>query len=187
LIEVEVSDVAYNPDQGGYVVVLHDKHSERWLPIFIGSGEAQSIAVNLRANQYPRPMTFDLVSSLIEACGGRVNAIRIPILREGIYYAEIEVIRFDNEKLIIDSRPSDAIPLALRLGIPIMINRDVFETACQGGLPHIDSFEDRILQLEAELQAAVVREDFEVAANIRDQIKYYREAMSNDGEANHEE
>jgi uncharacterized protein len=177
VIEVTVSEVTFSPSQGGYVVILREKDSERWLPIYIGPGEAQSIAVNLRGGQYQRPMTFDLVASLLRALEGRVRSAQITRLHDNTFFAEILLERPDGELIRLDARPSDAIPLALRLGLPVQVDDDVMEVAGQQGFPQMVALEERILQLESELEEAVAREDFEQAARLRDQIRYYRKLI----------
>jgi len=171
---VEVAQVTFSAPHGGYVVILRQQDVDRWLPIFIGSGEAQSIARNLRGDSYPRPMTFDLIAALLEALDGEVLEAAITRLHENTFYAEVVLKRPDGEVLRIDSRPSDAIPLALRLGLPIRLAEDVMATAGHEGFPRMISLENQIDELESELRAAVEREDFERAAQLRDQIRYYR-------------
>ncbi len=177
MIEVEVKEVTYSPNQNGYMVVLQEKEGERWLPIFIGPAEAQSIAVNLRGGQYLRPMTFDLVSSMLRALDGNVRRVEITRLSEETYFAEVLLERPDGERIRLDARPSDGIPLALRLGLPIHVAQSVMDAAGQSGFPQMVSLEDRILQMEQELADLVAREAFEDAARLRDQIKYYRNLL----------
>ncbi len=185
MVEVEVSEVTFSPGHGGYVVILRQKDADRWVPIFIGPGEAQSIAVNLRGNQYPRPMTFDLVFSLINALDGAVRSVSISALRLNTFYAEVELLKQDGEVVRLDARPSDAIPLALKLGLPIRMSDQVLDAAGHDGYPQMIPHEDRIRQLEEELAKAVEAEDFEGAAQLRDQISYYRSLIKpeEEGEA----
>jgi len=180
--EVVVTEVTFHPNQGGYVVVLRERDGERWVPIRIGPGEAQSIAFNLRGSQYHRPMTFDLVAALLRALDGRVRATRITRLHEEVFYAEIVLERPDGEVVRLDARPSDAIPLALRLGLPLLMAEDVLDAAGKHGFPQLMPLEEQIQQLENELAEAVEREDFEEAARLRDQIRYYRKLTQPDEE-----
>lgn len=182
MVEVVVTEVTFSPNQGGYVVILREKDGERWLPIFIGPGEAQSIALNLRGGQYQRPMTFDFVASLLRALDGRVRSVQVTRLHENTFYAEILLERPDGEVIRIDARPSDAIPLALRLGLPVHVAAAVLEAAGQEGFPQMVPLEERILQLEGELEEAVEREDFEQAVRLRDQIRYYRKLIQPEAE-----
>lgn len=182
MIEVTVSEVTFSPNQGGYVVILREKDSERWLPIFVGPGEAQSIALNLRGGQLQRPMTFDLMAGLLRALDGHVRSVQISRLHESTFYADILLERPDGQVLRLDARPSDAIPLALRLGLPVWVLPEIMEAAGQQGFPQMVPLEERILQLEGELESAVEREDFEAAARLRDQIRYYRKLIQPEDE-----
>jgi uncharacterized protein len=177
---VEVAQVTFSAPHGGYVVILREAVADRWLPIFIGSGEAQSIARTLRGDAYPRPMTFDLIAALLEALDGEVTAVAITRLHENTFFAEISLRRPDGEILRLDARPSDAIPLALRLGLPIGLSEAVMETAGHEGFPRMISLKEQIDELENQLKDAVEREDFERAAQLRDQIRSYRRLASTD-------
>jgi uncharacterized protein len=177
LVEVDVVEVTYSPSQRTYVVVLRERDSERWLPIFVGPGEAQAIALNLRGHSSPRPLTFDLLTTIIQHLDGQIRRVAIVSLQEAVYFAEVELVRPDRELIRIDARPSDVIPLALRLGIPIQIERSLFDAASQSGAPQIISEVDRIHQLEQDLRVAVEREDYESAARLRDEIHHLREIL----------
>jgi bifunctional DNase/RNase len=182
VIEVTVAEVTFNSNQGGYAVILREKDAERWLQIFVGTAEAQSIALNLRGGQFQRPMTFDLVAALLRALEGRVRSVQISRLHDGIFYADVLLERPDGELIRLDARPSDSIPLALRLGLPIWVREEVLAAAGQTGFPQMGSLEERILQLEGDLDEAVEREDFEQAVRLRDQIRYYRNLIQPDDE-----
>lgn len=182
LIVVEVAQVTFSAPHGGYVVVLRVPGADRWLPIFIGSGEAQAIARNLRGDAYPRPMTFDLIAGLLEALDGEVLDVAITRLHENTFFAEIVLKRPGGEVLRLDARPSDAIPLALRLGLAIHVDEAVMDTAGHDGFPRMISLQNQIDELEGELAEAVEREDFEKAARLRDQIRYYRKLAKADEE-----
>lgn len=182
MIEVTVSEVSFHPAQGGYVVVLREKDAERWLKIFIGPGEAQSIAIQLRGGALQRPMTFDFIAALLRGLDGHVRTVQITRLHEGIFYADVLLERPDGQVLRLDARPSDAIPLALRLGLPVWVAPEVLDAAGERGFPQLVPLAERILQLEGELEEAVRREDFEEAARLRDRIRYYRALGEPDSE-----
>ncbi|MDP2361217.1 MAG: bifunctional nuclease family protein [bacterium] len=182
MIEVIVTKVSFNPQQGGYMVILREKDSERWLPILIGPVEAQAIADNLRGGQFQRPRTFDLMASLLRALDGQVRGVQINRLHENTFFAEVVLERPDGERIRVDARPSDAIPLALRLGLAIQVHPDLMEAAGQHGFSQAVTLEEFILKLEGELDEAVEREDFEQAVRLRDQIRYYRKLIQPDEE-----
>ena len=110
------------------VVILKDPLSERYLPIFIGPCEAEAIAMRLQNVHTERPMTHDLLKAMIAELGGEVQHIVVNDLRNDTFYAQIAV-ELDGETRLIDSRPSDAIALAVRLDVPIYVAESVMERA----------------------------------------------------------
>ncbi len=106
-----------------YVVLLKDKGAERYLPIFIGPAEANAIALKLRGERVPRPLTHDLLRSIIDALGASIDAIVVSDLKNDTFYAKI-IMNVNGEQMEIDSRPSDAFALALAAGHPVPIYAD---------------------------------------------------------------
>jgi hypothetical protein len=124
--EMEIDGV--RTSRAGPFVQLTEKAGGRVLPIWIGLLEARAIALKIEGIPLSRPMTQDLLDSIIERLGGRVAHVIITDLSEGTFYAKI-VISKDGEILEIDSRPSDALALALRAGVPIYADESVLERA----------------------------------------------------------
>jgi hypothetical protein len=112
------------------VVMLKDIKNDRYLPIWIGPAEAEAITVELQNMEVTRPLTHDLLKSVITEMGGVVKYILVSDLRDDIFYAVI-AIEQNGEELEIDSRPSDAIALAVRVKVPIYVNEKVMEIAIQ--------------------------------------------------------
>ena len=110
------------------IVILKTEDSERFLPIWIGPFEAQAIAVKLHDLWLPRPMTHDLMSSMIADLGARVERIVVTDIADGTFYARVLLIA-DGKSLEVDSRPSDAIALALRVDAPIYVEDSVLDEA----------------------------------------------------------
>jgi bifunctional DNase/RNase len=110
------------------IVLLKESEGERYLPIWIGTAEATAIAFALQGVVTARPMTHDLMKNVLEELGVSVERISITELREGTFYATIEMAR-NGSKYEISSRPSDAIALAVRVGVPIFANEDVLTEA----------------------------------------------------------
>ena len=108
------------------VVVLKEKAAERYLPIWIGSAEADAIAVKLQGVNAPRPLTHDLLCSIIAALGASINFVLLSDLKSDTFYAKI-VFGAGSSKLEIDSRPSDALSLAVRAGVPIYATKAVLD------------------------------------------------------------
>ncbi|HET7737114.1 MAG TPA: bifunctional nuclease family protein [Tepidiformaceae bacterium] len=110
------------------VVILREKDSDRYLPIWIGPAEADAIAVRLQDVAVARPLTHDLLRSMIEQLGGRVAYIVVSDLSNDTFFARI-VLDLNGETLEIDSRPSDAIALAVRVDVPIYAEDTVLDRA----------------------------------------------------------
>ena len=110
------------------VVVLKEKDAERFLPIWIGADVADSIAFRLQEVSSPRPLTHDLLMSMIDSLGGVIKSVVINDLREDKFYALITIEK-DNEIIEVDARSSDAIAIAVRASVPIYVADHVLETA----------------------------------------------------------
>jgi bifunctional DNase/RNase len=123
LIGVRVELPANQP-----IVLLKEKHGDRFLPIWIGAFEATAIAFALQGIETARPMTHDLMKNILEELGVVVEKVVINDLREGTFYAEITMY-LEGKGYLIDSRPSDAIALAVRLGVPIFAEEHVLNEA----------------------------------------------------------
>ena len=114
------------------VVILKEKDNDRYLPIWIGPSEADAIAVKLQDVSVPRPLTHDLLGNVIDAMGGVVKRIVVSDLENDTFYAKIILEFGDNtpeNNKIVDSRPSDAIALAVRTNVPIFVDEPVLEKA----------------------------------------------------------
>ena len=110
------------------IVLLREAEGERFLPIWIGQAEAAAIALALQGVVTPRPMTHDLLKNILEEIGVHIERIVITELREGTYYATIQMSR-NGSSYEVSSRPSDAIALAVRVNVPIFANEDVLSEA----------------------------------------------------------
>ena len=161
----------------GFVLMLKGDADDRTLPIFVGLPEAQSIALFINKVDIPRPMTHDLIKNLLDAMEGRLDHVEVCELRDGTFYGKLAVT-FEGRKLDIDSRPSDAVALALRCHAPILVAESVMaeagvamdaneETDEEGNPPVPLNHADR---LRAELEKAISEERYEEAASIRDQL-----------------
>jgi bifunctional DNase/RNase len=127
LIAVELATVGVAPMSGTPVVVLREPASGSTVPIFIGPNEARAIVTAQRAVAMPRPMTHDLAKSLLDALGGRLEAVIVDELRDGTYFGALEVVKRDGQRVLIDSRPSDGLALAVRADANILVAPDVLE------------------------------------------------------------
>ena len=122
--EVTVAGVAIDPVTKSPIVVLREPESGNVVPIWIGLLEANAIVLALEGTEMPRPMTHDLMKSILHATGTRLLSIEIAEIREGTYFALLH-IEGNGESVDVDARPSDAIALALRCGARILISEAV--------------------------------------------------------------
>jgi hypothetical protein len=124
MIEMTVDSIRVSLMNYQRVVILKEKETSRYLPIWIGAAEADAIAVKLQGTSVQRPLTHDLMQSVIDVLGGKVNSIVISDLQKDVFFAKV-VLNRDGEQIEIDSRPSDAIALAVRVQAPIYAEEDV--------------------------------------------------------------
>jgi len=135
MIEVTVDSIRVSLMSAHRIVVLKEVDDERYLPIWIGPYEAEAIALRLRDVQTPRPLTHDLICNVIEDLGAEVTHIVVTELRDDTFYARIGV-RVEDKTMDIDSRPSDAIAIAVRARVPIFVAEEVMVAA--GIVPESD-------------------------------------------------
>lgn len=128
MIEMKVMGIALDTRTGSPIVVLHDIENRRALPIWIGSAEASSIIRKIENLGVSRPMTHDLVISIIEKTGFKIDKIEINDVEKETYYATIFLEGKDGKTVEIDSRPSDAIAIAIRVDAPIYVTSNVLAT-----------------------------------------------------------
>lgn len=128
-IEVKIRGLMMDPNSGTPIIILKDVNSETLLPIWVGAYEANAIALEIEKIAPQRPMTHDLLRNLIEEMGAEVSRIVITELRDNTFYASIEMVKSTGERVEIDSRPSDAIALALRVDSPIYVNEEVIRAS----------------------------------------------------------
>jgi bifunctional DNase/RNase len=127
-IEVEVRQVGFDPFSNSHVVILQDKNSKKAMPIWVGISEAQAIQLQLQGALPPRPLTHDLLKNILEQVGVEVDKVLVSELKGSTYYARIHLLS-GKKTMEVDSRPSDAIALALRFHRPIFVERAVFESS----------------------------------------------------------
>jgi bifunctional DNase/RNase len=187
---VDILGLSTNPASGGaYALILREVDGNRRLPIIIGQAEAQSIALEMEGIKPPRPLTHDLMKNIITAFGSELTDVVIDDLRDGTFYAKLSI-----DSQLIDSRPSDAIALAVRYGAQIFVSSTVMEEAAfvpeeeedeqkeqkdqPGAAPRQAQLSKeqppkmtRLEQLHQQLKQAIDKEDYEKAAALRDEIR----------------
>jgi uncharacterized protein len=130
LKEMRVAGITVDPFTNTPIVILKDLEEKDVLPIWIGLLEASSIATALENVQTPRPMTHDLMKSMLDHLGVKVVKIEVNDLRDNTYFAVIHM-EMDKKRMVIDSRPSDAIALALRVGAAIFVEENVIKKSAK--------------------------------------------------------
>lgn len=194
-VECEILGMSTNPSSAGaYALLLKEVFGNRRLPIIIGQNEAQAIALELEGIKPPRPLSHDLMKSIIDNLGGTLLQAFINELRENTYYAQL-IIDLSTLTIEIDARPSDAIALAIRAHAPIYVADSVMDSASfipateqnpfmnegeepiAGEAEPIKTKETKIASLQEKLRVALENEDYERAAVLRDEIK--KMSMSN--------
>lgn len=126
LREMHVKGLTFDPLTNTPIVVLNEPATDRNLPIWVGVAEANAIALELEKITSPRPMTHDLLRSILQQVEAQVRRVVVSDLRNSTYYAEIELDHPSKGSIMVDSRPSDAIALALRTKAPIFVHEKVF-------------------------------------------------------------
>lgn len=190
-IQVEILGLSSSPSAGGaYALLLREIYGKRRLPIIIGAFEAQAIALELEGISPPRPLTHDLLKSIIDNVGATMTEIIIDELRDNTFFAKInlDVSTLQNS---VDARPSDAIALAVRTGVPIFVEEEVMKLASfiptgdeetelfnpaedstneDKKHPKVSKEETTSATLQEQLRESIENEDYERAAKLRDEI-----------------
>lgn len=203
-VQVDIVGLSATPTgPSSYALILKEVGGDRRLPIIIGSFEAQAIALEMEGIKPPRPLTHDLIKNILDGLGVNIIEVVVTDLKDGTFYAKI-YLELNGTTYEIDSRPSDAIAVALRCGVPIYVNEEVMEEASfapeeesssieeieeeeeENPLPSDEdtsqppapkrtpkptSKEEKIAELQKQLEEAIKKEDYERAAKIRDEIR----------------
>jgi len=128
MIEMTIDSIRVSLMNYQRVVILKEKDSDRYLPIWIGPAEADAIAVKLQDVTVPRPLTHDLLRSVIDVLGATISSIVVSELKNDTFFAKI-VLSVDGGQMEVDSRPSDALALAVRADVPIFAEEVVLDKA----------------------------------------------------------
>ena len=185
-VQVDILGLSTSPSSGGaYALILKEMNGNRRLPIIIGAFEAVSFALEMEGIKPPRPLTHDLMKNIIDTFGVSLQDVYINELRDGTFYAKI-TIEGVSESQEVDSRPSDAIALAVRYGVPIFVAEEVLNEAGivadgeeeeAGAQPKVDppaaikKHTSKLELLQTSLREAIEKEEYEKAAKLRDDIR----------------
>jgi bifunctional DNase/RNase len=189
-VKLSVLGISYSQTQSGaYALILAEEDGERRLPIIIGGFEAQAIVIKLENLNPPRPLTHDLLKNFADLFNVELKEVFIHRLDEGVFYSQL-ICQKDGGEVIIDSRTSDAVALALRFECPIYITEDIMETA--GIIMEGSEYEESLSpvtepegpvasnpmdysdinvdELKKMMEEAIAMEDYEKAAAIKGEI-----------------
>lgn len=181
IVSMDISQIKFSPVTQSYVVTLKELVSSRILNIVIGPFEAQSIAFAIDKVPLQRPLTHDLLSKIIENLEAKVKRIVIKKLQGNTYFADLELESKDGSIIQVDSRPSDAMALAIRVNAPIFANENILSSSEDVENETLDFLKDKKQfpeieslsvseRLKVELEAAIKDENYEKAAEIRDKL-----------------
>jgi len=135
MVEVVIDSVRVSLTNQQRIVVLRETNNERYLPIWIGPYEAEAITIALQEIEVARPQTHDLLKNMLTMLNSRLVRIEVVSLKDDVFYGNL-VIEVDGRTILIDSRPSDALALAARTRVPILVAKEVMDTA--GVVPEDD-------------------------------------------------
>ncbi len=176
MIPVKVKKISYHPPSRSYAVILQEITGGRCLPVIVGSFEAQSIALAIEVVDTPRPLTHDLICDMITGINGELKTVKINNLSDGVFYAKMELETLEIGQKTIDARPSDAIAVALRMNTPILVAPDVMtEASVLEQTLTEDKTSNKKIKLSVDvlkekLKSAIEKEEYEMAAKLRDKI-----------------
>lgn len=186
-VELQVLNISNSQAQAGaYAMVLGEVDGDRQLPVIIGASEAQTMMIEIKGIVPPRPLTHNLFASVLEVLGVKLLRVLIYKADNGVFYSYL-YMKAEETVLRIDARTSDAVALALRMNAPIFIYEEILEAErLKTGKDITDDYtkdsdknhptqENTLEQLKAALQKAVDEENYERAAQLRDQINKYNE------------
>ena len=159
MVEMKVEGLTLDPLTNMPIIILKDLLSDKALPIWVGYFEANAIALEIEKINTPRPMTHDLLRSMISSLHAKVKHVLINDLKDNTFFAIISVIQ-NGSDMTIDSRPSDAIALALRTKSPIFVEEKVIEAAKKLDLPDPDKIQNEEKQQWKDWITGIKPQDF---------------------------
>ena len=192
-IKLTITGLVYNQTVvGTYGLVLSEEFGNRRFSVMIGEPEAQSIALKMNKKKSPRPLTHDLIKSLLNLFDAKLQKVLIYDMINDVFFSELHIVK-DNKEMVVDARTSDAVALAVRADCPIYIKSDILElvgtevsTDAEPSKPEVTqigldelTLEDLDLlpldALEELLEVALQEEKYELAVNLRDAIQRRKE------------
>lgn len=167
MIEVVIDSIRVSLMNQQRIVILREVNQERYLAIWVGVYEAEHLTIALQEVEVSRPLTYNLFNSILKALNARILQVEVVALREETFFGNI-VIEANGQIMNIDSRPSDAINLAARAHVPILVARDVMDAA--GIVPEEDEVSDETEFIEEEAPAETGEERLSVFEDFLEQL-----------------
>lgn len=182
---VKIHKIEYHPSSKGYILILKKEKNKIKIPILIGSNEAQALSLAYEDIKLPRPTTHDLIINLVNELDAEIEQVIIKKYQNGTFLSSI-IIKKENEKIEIDSRPSDAISIALKKIIPVYVTDNILKIIKSKNLISKQHFPEKIINknnnivynteniikdLMIALEKSINDENYEIAAKLRDRIK----------------
>lgn len=146
MIEVVIDSIRVSLMSQQRIVILREQNADRYLPIWIGVYEAESITIALQEVEVARPLTHDLIRNIFNQLNTRILRVEVVALRDDTFFGNI-VVEFNGRTLEIDSRPSDALAIAVRAHVPILVERSVMESA---GITPEEDLQDQQTEYDAQ-------------------------------------
>jgi hypothetical protein len=159
MVEVEIDSVRVSLTNQQRIVILKQINEERYLPIWIGLYEAEAITIALQEIQVARPQTHDLLNTLINTLDVRLIQVEVNALAEDVFYGNL-ILEVDGIRKEVDCRPSDALALAARAQVPIMVAEEVMDQA--GIIPEEDISDAEAEEISEEEKAEIEKQDLDV-------------------------
>jgi len=174
MVPVKIIKIAYQTSEKRYMVILEDDNYSRFLSIFISSNEAQALALAIKKDLNSFFASYDLICNLIKKISGEIRSISIDKNKGDLYKSEI-IINYDNQKTItLNSNPCDALVLALMMGITIFVDEKLLikknQVVKNKDKKSFNRDRKSIIDLNKRLNIAIKKENYELAANLRDEI-----------------
>ncbi|SNZ09902.1 hypothetical protein SAMN06265182_1655 [Persephonella hydrogeniphila] len=179
MIQVKVRNIGLDSITGSPIVMLSNiENEDEIFPIWIGVSEAEGIIISQSGVQTPRPLTYDLMKDIIESLGGEVEYVAIVDKKENAYIAEI-VIKKDGEEIHIDSRPSDAINIALRFNAPIYLEENVVQKVNLKDIQEASEKQENTQAEKAEKPQEIKTEVIEAEPEVDKELEEFRKMLEN--------
>jgi hypothetical protein len=160
MVEVEIDSIRVSLMSQQRIVILKERNSARFLPIWIGPYEAEAITLSLQEVEVTRPLTHDLLRNILQELGAEITQVNITALRDDVFYARI-ILTINGREMSIDSRPSDAIALAVRAHVPVFIAEDVMDEAASIPEENIEGEPDERLDVFKDFVETLNLDDLE--------------------------